>query len=329
MKKKACFFLFAIVLLPAFLFPLGPISAQDTKTGLQLSPISYEVAANPGENFVKEIKITNVSDKKLKTEISAEDFIAGGEKGEPKILVGEEEGSSKWSLRHWIKFDEAQLELEKKETKSFYFNINIPEDAEPGGHYGVVRFTYSTPQKDDSGVALSGSIGCLVLVKVKGDVKETGKIVEFYPARLLESGQKKTIFFEKGPVDFGLRFKNTGNVHYKPKGTIEITSLLGKKYKVAFDERNVLPDSIRKFDTQWKEAPSFGRFTAQATMEYGDKNVSSKSEKIVFYIFPWKIGIIALIIFVVLFILIWRQIKLSRKIKMMETGRTRRKRRKH
>jgi len=329
MKKRACLLLCAIMFIPAFIFPSSPILGQNSKTGLQLSPISYEVEANPGESFVKEIKITNVSDKKLKTDISAEDFIAGGEKGEPKILVGEEEGSSKWSLRHWIRFNQAQLELDKKETKSFYFNIKIPEDAEPGGHYGVVRFTYSTPQTGDSGVALSGSIGCLVLVKVKGDVKETGEIVEFYPAKFLESGLKKTTFFEKGPVDFELRFKNTGNVHYKPKGTIEITTLLSRKYKIAFDERNVLPDSIRKFDTQWKEAPSFGRFTAQATMEYGDKNVSSKSDKIVFYIFPWKIGIIASIIFVALSILIWRQITLSRKIRMMETGKTRRKRRKH
>lgn len=318
MKRKISFLLSIFVILSLFLIPLSLLLAQDTKAGLELSPISYEVEAEPGESFSKEIRLTNVSDKKISVAVSTEDFIAGGEKGEPKILVGEEEGASKWSLRHWVKFEEESFELEKGEKKIFYFDVNIPSDAEPGGHYGIVRFTSSISEIGEGGVAISGSVGCLVLLKVKGDVTETGKIVDFYSTRTSDSEVKKSSFFEKGPVGFELRFENTGTVHYKPKGTIEITSLFGKKTSLAIDERNVLPESIRKFDTQWENAPFIGRFTAQAEMTYGSQNTSSQSEKIVFYIIPWKIVLAALVVLIILIILIWRQIKLSKKIKKIE-----------
>ena len=294
------------------------LQAQDVKTGLQLSPISYEVEVVPGGKFNEEIRLTNVSGRNVKVQVSVEDFIAGGEKGEPKILVGEEEGASKWSLRHWVSLEETRFELQKDEAKLFPFDVNVPSDAEPGGHYGVVRFTSSAPQTGEEGVAISGSVGSLVLLRIKGDIRETGKIIDFYSNQADDSKLKKSSFFERGPVGFELRFRNTGNVHYKPKGVVEVVGLWGKKTRVALEERNVLPESVRRFDTEWKVTPSIGRFTAQATMTYGSQDKPVKSKKITFYLIPWKIVLAVLFVLLIFLTLIWRQIKISRKLRMIE-----------
>src|SRR3990170_6050464 len=270
------------------------LQAQDVKTGLQLSPISYEVEVVPGGKFNEEIRLTNVSGRNVKVQVSVEDFIAGGEKGEPKILIGEEE------------------------AKLLLFDVNVPSDAEPGGHYGVVRFTSSAPQTGEEGVAISGSVGSLVLLRIKGDIRETGKIIDFYSNQADDSKLKKSSFFERGPVGFELRFRNTGNVHYKPKGVVEVVGLWGKKTRVALEERNVLPESVRRFDTEWKVTPSIGRFTAQATMTYGSQDKPVKSKKITFYLIPWKIVLAVLFVLLIFLTLIWRQIKISRKLRMIE-----------
>jgi hypothetical protein len=218
-------------------------------------------------------------------------------------------------LKKWVNTNESSFGLKPEEEKTIYYTITVPEEAEPGGHYGVVRFASEAPTMvSDTGVGIVGSVAQLVLLKVKGDIKETGKVEEFYTKEVAEGKDtKKKKFFEKGPVGFEIRFKNTGNVHYKPSGIIEISKLFGDKTTLSLVPANVLPDSVRRFETKWENPPAFGYFKAKVKMSYSD--MTAESASITFFIIPWKILVLIVLIIAIVGFLIWKQVKLSEKIK--------------
>lgn len=80
----------------------------------------------------------------------------------------------------------------------------------------------------------------------------------------------------------------------------------------------MLPGSIRKFDTRWKRPPLIGRFTAQATMKYGTKQQVAHSEKYIFYVIPWGLLLIILLVLVTIGYLIFRVISLSKRLRRAE-----------
>lgn len=318
LRKVAAYIIGSVILSVLLSMALLPVSNANNhnKTGLKLSPLSYDVTADPGESFQKEVRVTNTSDKKIAISPTVDDFVAGGESGEPKILIGGEKGSERWSIKKWVETGNKKINLKPKEEKLLYYTVKIPKDAEPGGHYGVVRFTASSPNiSTDAGVAIAGSVGQLLLVKVNGDIVNTGRIKSFYTKITLNDKQQKTTFFEQGPVDFEIRFENTGNVHYKPLGTIDIQPLFGKKIKLSTSARNVLPNSIRRYETQWKNAPSYGYFKATAEMK--NESMKAISSTVTFFIIPWKIVSIILFSMMLVGFLFVRQIRLSKKIKIL------------
>ena len=83
---------------------------------------------------------------------------------------------------------------------------------QPGGHFGAIIVNTEAVQFEQTGPAVVQEVGPLLLVRVPGDITESAEIVEFKS----DSG-----LYQSGPVEFTTRVRNTGNVHFKPKGTIE------------------------------------------------------------------------------------------------------------
>lgn len=69
---------------------------------------------------------------------------------------------------------------------------------------------------------------------------------------------------------------------------------------------NVLPASIRKFEQTLNKKWLFGRYTAEANVQYGGKNIS---ESISFWVIPYKLIAIILGVLIVLFIAIRRLLR--------------------
>lgn len=309
---------------------IGPGSsayATNLRPGLSLAPLVYEIAENPGKEFEKEVRVTNVTDEAMLVTLEVDDFVAGGEHGEPKILTGKDSAQSSWSLKKWIEAPITSLVLEPKEERVFHYKVKIPENAEPGGHYAVVRFTAAAPQLNQrSGAAISGSVGQLVLLRVKGQIDATGAVESFFTGRMDKDQPTQSWFFETKPVNFFLKFKNEGNVHFKPKGTIAISGFLTGDHRVEIQPATVLPKSKRAFEAVWKSAPAIGVYKATATMTFEGK--TEKSETINFIIFPWKIGLIVFAVLLLVIYFLIRQYRLSKKVKDLakENRRSRRRR---
>jgi hypothetical protein len=278
---------------------LRPIYGQQAGQGLEISPPLLELNVDPGQTVSFDIHLRNITKGPLVTKGSIDDFVAEGEEGQAKLLVDKNAEPSPYSFKPWVQ-PISDLNVVPQELKAAKITLKVPNDASPGGHYGVVRFTGIPPELEGTGVALSASIGTLVLVNVSGDVKKQASIEEFIT---LGNGKKKS-FFESGPINFVERIRNQGTVHVKPVGTIRVTNMFGKEVGVfTVNEKggNILPNSVRKFEQQLGKKYLFGQYKAEANIQYDGQNISGKLN---FWVIPYRLIALALGVLIVLFLLI-------------------------
>lgn len=272
----------------ALVFVPGLALAQQAGQGLEISPPRLNLDADPGDTLKTEIRVRNVTDQTLVARPQYNDFVAGNEEdGNPRLLLDEDATEpSPYSIKDWIEEIPA-LTLEPNQQKTIKVTINVPNDASPGGHYGVIRFTGTPPEVDESAVSLSASIGTLALITVSGDIQEQASIEEIYTS---QNNERRSVF-EYGPVSTITRFKNDGNVHVQPSGTITVTDMFGRtveSFKFNESQGNVLPQSIRKFENVLNKKLLFGRYKVTADIVYGSNN-TIVSGATTFWAVPYKL----------------------------------------
>jgi hypothetical protein len=265
-------------------------SQANAANGLQVSPAIAELNGEKGKSYKIDIKVTNVTASDLVFDSAVNDFSAKDETGNPSIDLDNSNPTTA-SLRQWVTIVES-FSLKARETKTISVSVDIPTDAEPGGHYGVVRFSGRAPDIE-SGVGLAASTGTLVLVKVAGAIDEDLNLITFQTS---QNGNASGVF-EYGPIDFIARFENKGNIHVKPVGQIEIRDMFGNKVETLpmnADKGNVLPLSIRKFQSTLERQWMFGRYTADISVAYGTTG-QALVKTISFWVIPYKVILGALL----------------------------------
>lgn len=309
LRKNILYFSFFVFSLSLFFFSIPKILAQNTE-GLTISPPITELRLKEGEVSSKNIKLTNPTNRVIEVYPRVMDFRAKGEGGEPAFFEAGDEGT-RFSLSKWISFTQTKVALTPHQVVDFKYELKVPVSAEPGGHYGVLFFA-TEPQKNEEGssnVALSSMVGSLILVKVPGEVSESAN---------LESFTTKSFFNLNNNISFLTRVQNSGNIHVKPRGEIVIKSIFGSEVdRVTVNEQggNVLPESTRKFENEWKSGKFLlGLYNAKVHLVYGDTGkVLDKS--LSFIVIPWWIVVIKIIILIIITVLVIRWIIKRRKKK--------------
>ncbi len=271
-------------------FALQRVSAQQAdEVSLTMSPQLIEVSANPGDPTIENtIRITNGGEFPVELKATPQNIVPTGEEG--GSVPTEDETS--FSLAEWVTVEPALVNLAPGTTQDFAVDINVPANAEPGGHYGTVTFeTVPSENIDGGGASVTQRLAPVILVSVAGDITEAGDISSFNATKSFWTNEK--------PITFETRVGNSGNVHFKPTGTITIKNMFGAEVTtIVLEEKNVLPDTIRKFDTEWSD-PGFavGRYTADLSLVYGEDDTILVAST-TFTVFPWQtllpVGLIAI-----------------------------------
>lgn len=139
---------------------------------MTVSPIKYEIEAEPGDIVVKSATLYNYSDERLEINTSTAEFIADGNSGQPRIVPAQNQNS----ISHWITLHTDNFTLEPKSQKTINFDIFIPDNATPGGHYWAVFFENDAKVNTAaSGVWVNVDYGVLLLVNVAGEIIKDGE----------------------------------------------------------------------------------------------------------------------------------------------------------
>lgn len=279
---------------------------QNASQALEISPPVINLSGNPGETVKTQISVRDVADVPLVVTGQVNDFVAAGEDGSPKILLDEGE-TSPYSMKAW--YDPlSSLNLEPKKIENLTVTIHIPANAAPGGYYSTIRFTATAPGLDTTGVALSASLGSLILMRVNGDATEKLSIAEF---STVDNKDNPAWLFEGIPVNFLFRAKNEGTLHEQPVGQATVKDMFGNNVglvNINLERRNVLPGSTRKFTGTLDSSVIgnrmlFGRYTADFVVTYGTTG-QKLTTTIAFWVIPWKLILIVIVVLVGGFFLI-------------------------
>ncbi len=299
------------------------IGGAQVASALTVTPPLSELDLTPGETTKTKIKLYNETDTAVALYSEVVNFGAAGETGTPTYDFG----SEKIGLSTWIEVTPGPVHIEPGNSAEVAITINTPADAEPGGHYAVVFFS-ENPPSDGSQVVIGTKVGTLYLADVDGDVTETADIAEF--------GTVKSSYYRL-PVDFFTRFHNTGSVHLRPTGEIEIKNMFGKvsdTVEVNVTQSATLPGQTRKYEATWEKAMvdssqtsgiggffqeyknelhnfAFGRYTATVVMTAQATNTAiQKTATTQFWVIPWHVllldGIVIVVIVLLLIVVIRR-----------------------
>jgi hypothetical protein len=303
--KKIFSYLLSVFAISFLLEPLD-VSA------MIISPVRFEIAGDPGETILKEMIINNDENAAQSLYSSFANFEAQGETGSASFVDPVE------GIGTWMQTD-TSVYLLPGEQKKVNIIIRIPDNAEPGGHFGVI-FWGNSPDNPQLGQQLSvgAKSGLLVLLTVNGDVKEGGGLLSF--------GTKDDKFwYNTLPVSFEYRFRNDGSDRIKPSGKIKLRSFAF--IPAGFIDANsvngnILPNSTRKYSVDWQKyskpkdfvEPSgtinkffsdakyqwknfaLGLYKAKLDLTYGTQN-NQADESVLFFVFPWQLIICLIFIF--------------------------------
>lgn len=283
----------------------APSSFANAAQGIEISPTLVELNSVRGKVYNVNLNVRNITAADLVYTTSVADFSAADETGSPKIVMDDSLLDS-LSIRSWVSVLN-KFSLKSRQSQTVTAQITIPQNAEPGGHYGVIRFTSGAPELSDNGVGLSGSAGVLILIKVDGDIVEKASLASFYTS----SSDSQTGFFENGPIKFVSRIKNEGNIHIKPTGSIVLKNFFGSvvaTLAVNTEKSNILPNSIRKFESQFNKKWMIGKYSADLALGFG-----SAGQAIIgttsFWVIPYRLIIICLLASATLIYILVRLIK--------------------
>lgn len=280
---------------------------------LTVSPARAELTADPGETISDTFLIINEQDTEQTYYTSVENFESQGETGTPNFTT------SKEGLPSWVHVEEKVI-LKKGERLKVPYSITVPADADAGGHFAAIFLSTVPPSAQEGQVSVGAKVGMLILLKVTGDVKESGGLLSFEIAE----GKKMLTSL---PVDFSYRFKNDGNDRVKPEGKIVITNTFGGEVtQIDANNKmgNILPNSVRRFTEGLrfgdKDAPAvsepffnqvkfqkdnfaLGMYTATLSLAFGN---SSKAESsLTFFILPWQLlSVVLVVVLAVILVLV-------------------------
>ena len=290
-------------LLSTFYFLLSsvaPAGAQETVRTMTIVPPTVEQSLDPGGKAEGVMKVINDSTTPLSFTVAVNDFIVEDTKGTPNMLPANTL-SKKFSASSWIGVTPNSFTVLPHDKQVLNYYIQVPSYARPGGHYASVVFTpTSNIGVQGTGASVETKVGTLFYISVSGTISEYAMITKF----LANS------FQEYGPVNMVTTIKNFGDLHIKPAGQITIYDMFGRKIETSsFAKFNIFPSAARDYQNSIGAKIMIGRFKANILTSYGQNNNLPLIANVYFWVFPWKIAliIILVIIAIILGIKYWKK----------------------
>lgn len=267
-------------------------SAAETK-GIQISPLTFNFEIKPGDSVRAKIIVTNRNDEPLNYVIETENFYKVSDEGVPVFTaVPKQKGIS--TLADWYYFEGGKEgTIAPQQEKEIFFTVNIPKNAEPGGHYAAAfakQVKKTAAGTTELGVA--ARVGVLTLVAVPGAVTKSAEISAFT--------HKKWVW--QGPINIQMRVSNTGTVHYDSPARVELKSIFGAITPIDLGKHTIIPNNARIYKGKFNKKFPFGYYKVTGIAIDGNGNPVTTNSVIwaipLAIVIPILAGLIILILFI-------------------------------
>lgn len=306
-----------------FVLPVGA-------NALTISPAFVDNSLNPGDTVIETLDLYNEDQFAITLYPQTANFTAGEDEGGTPKFYDSADDPYGTALAQWITLDAdvgSSITLKPGERRSLVYTINVPYDVQPGGHFGALVLGTLPSTDERGGIGIEQQIGELIFVRVSGDIKEQAGLAEF-------GFKKPQVWYNSLPVEFFVRFENSGNTHLRPTGNLFVKNWWGRQVAAVVvngDFKSVLPHSIRRFEFAWGEtgqadggdSPDFmeglvqewknfalGKHKATLVLTYGASNKIITEER-EFTVWPWRLMVVGGVGLVMVLALLWLLVKLN------------------
>jgi hypothetical protein len=302
-----------LCLVAALISAISSNAAAQAEFDIKIYPSKLELAGAPAttQDFVINIENQGTQDQTLRVYFN--DYLIRPD----NKFVFKEPGHYSYSCAKWLSTDSPTVVAPAGETVQKGFELAVPDDAEPGGHYGVIFFEQVPPGTEP--VVAQGRIGVVTLVTVPGEIVRKGKIESvsvtsswFWPSRRVLAGPEKV-------TRARVVFRNEGNVHLTVRGKVTYAPTFGwGTGTVKLGEITVLPKTTRYLEAEIPNPPILGSYKVSAEVSYGpsldvfDTTVTKEGE---FHQYPffWLVIILILVLLVAAIVILVRWLRRRRK----------------
>jgi WxL Interacting Protein, peptidoglycan binding domain len=297
-----------IIISGVFVFFEKALSQSDEELGIpkgvQLSPARVDWDLKSGEERNGIINLKNFSDKDYKIEVEIENFYVSDDSSEARFFVPDESHPLKaYDVIDWIEMPQKELYLNPKESKDFHFKVKVPEDTPTGGYYGAIFFKAKVSEENienqnggSSKLIVNQRVGVLLVMAVKGNepIERSGELLSFLAS--------KKIFFQN-PTELIAEVKNSGNLHYKTFGKIDIYKFGKKLTSLELAPSVLYPNKTREFRKKWIFSSwSYGYYKAKINLASEDEEIRMAGETS-FWVIPWKTTLSIIILLVIIWLI--------------------------
>ncbi len=261
-------------------WPGGAGRARAQGFDLTVSPVKKEITAQPGERVEFTVTLINHTAEDLELLVYPMDFFI---KPDGSYEFHEPDHYT-YSCSRWIEIPRGRLSLSPRAQHEEPFALQVPPDAEPGGHFAVLFFQDASEPPPGTGVKPTYRIGSLILVTVPGDIVRQAEIRSLSVDSDLLSLWGPPEGGEGGwparSMKYRLEVENTGNVHLTIQAALTYRAAVGLgSGSVDLGEFTILPGTVRRFEGYLPSPPMLGYFRAEATIRYGPDMYTFDTER--------------------------------------------------
>ncbi|HCC04848.1 TPA: hypothetical protein DEP58_00905 [Patescibacteria group bacterium] len=282
----------SIKLLGSGMFLIGLLTLQSTCAHAQgglavkVQPSQIDEVVDAGQVLEGVLTVSNEEGGKQTYYIGTRNITGMSETGTPSF-ADEVNNNDPLEAAAWLKPSLESVTMEVGESVAVPYRIEVPTDASPGSYFAAFFVTREADKVTETGAGVGFHVASLVNLRVRGEINDDMLFREFFTEKAIVTTPS---------VIFKTKIENTGTIHQRPLGIINIFDMFGNEVgQVKFNETGgaILPRFDRVFDTTWEfDGFALGRYTAEASVLFGDTQKRTITKEVSFWVLPLKeIGI--------------------------------------
>lgn len=241
----------------------GSVMAAEPTMGpaesITLSPVSKLYKVDAGSTYNDKLTIVNDGATDYNFTVYTAPYSVNDEGYDPDFSSVRKNTD----IESWVQFEKTTYFAKAGATVIVDYKFVVPQNAFPGGHYGVI-FAETQPagNLDSTGVERKKRVGAIIYATVNGEYKTGGNVL------IIDTPK----FQFTSPLKSSLTVENTGNADFTAKTSHLVTDMFGNKKYQTEKTFQILPQTSRKMPLEWAQAPSFGLFKVTVATQFLDKN---------------------------------------------------------
>jgi len=263
------------------------VSAREKIEGITVWPTFQDIKVKRSETFNTTINIENSNKYDIAVNIYFRN-IKISDTPQQNIELSEEKDKLPAS---WLSCDnECSISIKQGEKREINVMLNIPGDAEIIGYYPAIILDFHIKGEENT-ITSQSQIASVLYLSVM-DEKEEEAQRKIY---LKGFGINKKLLF-KPELEFTAKIQNVGDLHARPRGTIEIYDPRGTRQKEVLTINDkliyLLPSQVLEENFEWKDTtlnsffPPIGNYKAVLNVIIEEDRSQIISSELEFFVFP-------------------------------------------